>query len=217
MSSAGEAEKGVVAVMTGSDIRLLVKSMLDYSGALAGLVLSAPLFVIIAILVKLDSKGPIFFLQERCGHNGKKFKMWKFRTMVENAEGMLPSLLDRNEVDGPAFKLSRDPRTTPFGRFLRKWSFDELPQLINILKGEMSIVGPRPAIPDEVGRYEPWQLRRLSMKPGLTCIWQVYGRNQVSFEEWMKMDLQYIDRWSLGLDVKLCLLTFGSVFKGTGM
>jgi lipopolysaccharide/colanic/teichoic acid biosynthesis glycosyltransferase len=170
----------------------------------------------IAVSVKVSSKGPVFFRQERCGLNGRKFILYKFRTMVPEAEKLKGRLLAANEMDGPVFKIKNDPRVTPLGKILRRTSMDELPQLINVLRGEMSLVGPRPPLPSEVKEYKHWQLRRLSMKPGLTCIWQVSGRNDVGFEEWMRMDLEYIDRWSLLLDFKLLLKTVQVVILGTG-
>jgi lipopolysaccharide/colanic/teichoic acid biosynthesis glycosyltransferase len=142
--------------------------------------------------------------------------MLKFRTMVENAEALKAQLASVNEMDGPVFKMKKDPRITPIGRFLRKFSIDELPQLINVLRGDMSVVGPRPPVPSEVARYEPWQRRRLSVRPGLTCIWQVSGRNEISFEQWMYMDLQYIDNWSFLKDVGLILKTLPVVVTGRG-
>src|SRR5690606_10927895 len=147
------------------------------------------------------------------GLHGREFIMYKFRSMVVNAEAMLESLRDKNEVDGPVFKIRHDPRITRVGRFLRKTSLDELPQLWNVLKGEMSLVGPRPPLPSEVAQYAPWQRRRLSVKPGLTCTWQVEGRNQASFEEWVRMDLEYIDRWGLWLDIKLLFKTIPAVLR----
>jgi lipopolysaccharide/colanic/teichoic acid biosynthesis glycosyltransferase len=148
--------------------------------------------------------------------NGRIFPMLKFRTMVENAEDLKHELLPKNEQDGPVFKMKTDPRVTRFGRFLRKSSLDELPQLVNVLLGHMSLVGPRPPIPSEVEKYEPWQRRRLSMRPGLTCIWQISGRNEVGFEKWMAMDLEYIDNWSLWLDFKILLKTIPVVLSGRG-
>ncbi len=195
---------------------LFIKTLIDYTGALLGLIILMPFFLIIAILIKTTSRGPIFFIQERCGLNGRKFGLIKFRTMVIDAEEKLAALMAQNEMDGPVFKMKDDPRITPIGRFLRKTSIDELPQLFNVLRGEMSLVGARPPIPTEVELYKPWQRRRLSMKPGLTCIWQVSGRNNIEFERWMRLDLKYIDNWSLLLDFKLLLLTVREVFSGKG-
>lgn len=196
--------------------QLFVKEIIDLLGAIFGLVFLAPLLLSIAVLIKLSSKGPVFFTQERSGLNGRRFKLYKFRTMVANAEELKAQLLAANEQEGPVFKIRKDPRVTGLGLFLRRTSMDELPQLLNVLKGEMSLVGPRPPIPEEVARYEPWQRRRLSMKPGLTCIWQVCGRNDVSFHKWMHMDLEYIDNWSLFLDAKLLVLTVRAVVMTSG-
>ena len=190
---------------------LLIKSVMDYLGAACGLLLLAPFLLIIAAAIKLTSKGPVFFLQQRSGVYGRIFSLIKFRTMVENAEELKKELEQANEVDGPVFKMTNDPRVTRVGRFLRKTSLDELPQLINVVRGEMSLVGPRPPIPSEVDQYQPWQRRRLSMKPGLTCIWQVSGRNNIDFERWMRMDLEYIDNWSLLLDIKILFKTVTEV------
>lgn len=195
---------------------LLVKSIIDYVGAGCGLLLLAPLLLLLMAAVKLTSPGPAFFVQQRCGLYGRTFGLIKFRTMVENAEALKQALEQHNEMDGPVFKMTKDPRITPLGRLLRRTSLDELPQLFNVLKGEMSLVGPRPPLPSEVGQYEHWQRRRLSMKPGLTCIWQVSGRNNIDFERWMRMDLEYIDNWSLLLDVKLLLKTVKEVVWGKG-
>jgi len=169
-----------------------------------------------AIAIKLTSPGPAFFKQERCGLNGRLFTMYKLRSMVDNAEQTRMELEALNEMDGPVFKLSRDPRTTPIGKLLRKFSIDEFPQLYNVLRGDMSLVGPRPPLPQEVARYERWQRRRLSMKPGITCLWQISGRNEISFHEWMKLDLTYIDNWSLLLDLKILLKTVPVVLLGKG-
>jgi exopolysaccharide biosynthesis polyprenyl glycosylphosphotransferase len=197
--------------------QLLFKKILDITVAGTLIILASPLYVIIAVLIKLTSKGPVYFTQERCGLQGRKFKLYKFRTMVLDAESHLESLMDRNEMSGPVFKIKEDPRVTPFGQFLRKWSLDELPQLWNILHGDMSLVGPRPPIPREVEQYDDWQRRRLSMRPGLTGLWQVSGRNNISnFDDWVKLDLQYMDNWSLKEDFKIILRTVPTVLKGTG-
>lgn len=199
------------------DLELMVKGFIDYMGSVIGLILLAPIMIVIALAVKFTSPGPIFFSQIRSGLNGRKFKFYKFRSMVEDAEVLRDELEDLNEMDGPVFKIDNDPRITPVGRFIRKTSLDELPQLFNILKGDMSIVGPRPPIPSEVEKYLPNQRRRLSMKPGLTCIWQVSSRrNDIPFEQWMALDLKYIDTWSLMLDMKLIFRTFSVVFHGWG-
>jgi len=198
------------------DLDLLMKGLIDYIGALIGLVMLSPLFILIALAIKLTSRGPVFFVQERSGLNGRRFPLYKFRTMVQNAEELRDELLADNEMDGPVFKVKNDPRITLVGRFLRKTSLDELPQLFNVVRGHMSLVGPRPPLPEEVEKYTPAQRRRLSMKPGLTCIWQVSGRNNINFEEWMKLDLKYIDNWSLKLDLQLLCRTIVVVFAGTG-
>ncbi|MCI5193861.1 MAG: sugar transferase [Candidatus Electrothrix sp. AU1_5] len=195
---------------------LLVKGIIDYSLAGLGLILLLPIFLLIILLIKATSKGPAFFIQERCGLYGRTFSLIKFRTMVNNAEQLKEKLQKDNEADGPVFKIHHDPRITRLGKFLRKTSLDELPQLLNVLLGHMSLVGPRPPLPDEVKKYEPWQRRRLSMKPGLTCTWQVNGRNTLNFERWMRLDLEYIDQWSLTLDTKILLKTIKEVFSFHG-
>lgn len=205
-----------VSSIKASELGLFVKSVIDYVSAALGLIVLAPFFLFIGIAIKMTSPGPVFFYQERCGLNGRHFFVRKFRTMYEDAEGRREELEKDNEMDGPVFKIKDDPRITRIGQFLRKTSLDELPQLINVLRGEMSLVGPRPPIPDEVEKYKLWQRRRLSMKPGITCIWQVSGRNETSFEQWMDMDLEYIDNWSLRLDFKLLFLTLKEVTGGGG-
>ncbi|WP_430937007.1 sugar transferase [Saccharicrinis sp. 156] len=189
-------------------LALRMKSLMDYLGAGLILLIISPVLLLIALTIKLGDGGPVFFAQTRVGQNGRLFQCLKFRTMVTNAEDLKHTLTEQNEQEGPVFKMKNDPRVTRVGRFLRKTSLDELPQFINVLKGEMSIVGPRPPVPAEVEEYVRWQRRRLSMKPGITCIWQVSGRNNIPFEQWMKMDMQYIDTWSLKLDIMLFLKTF---------
>ncbi len=196
---------------------LAIKRLFDIVASALAIVLLSPLFLLISILIRRSSPGPAFFSQVRCTRHGRTFRMYKFRTMVQNAEDIRASLDELNEVSGPVFKMKNDPRVTPVGRFLRKYSLDELPQLFNVFKGDMSIVGPRPPIPAEVALYEPWQRRRLSMRSGCTCLWQIGGRNQLSFDEWMRLDLQYIDSWSLALDLKIILRTFSALFRGTGI
>ena len=206
----------MVSSTSPNELGLYFKGIIDYVGAALGLIILAPVFLIITILIKLTSPGAIFFYQERCGLNGRHFLVRKFRTMHKHAEEERKLLEKDNEMDGPVFKIKNDPRISPIGHFLRKTSLDELPQLINVLRGEMSLVGPRPPIPAEVEQYQLWQRRRLSMKPGITCIWQVSGRNDISFEKWMNMDLEYIDNWSLLLDLKLLFLTIKEVTVGGG-
>ncbi|MBI4459413.1 MAG: sugar transferase [Acidobacteria bacterium] len=171
---------------------------------------------LIALLVRLTSPGPVIYRQLRCGLNGRKFWLYKFRSMSQGAELRRQQVAHLNEMDGPVFKSSRDPRVTPVGRLLRKTSLDELPQLLNILKGDMSFVGPRPPLPQEVAQYEQWQRRRLRMKPGLTCLWALEGRNELNFARWMKLDMEYIDNWSLALDFKILLRTIPRVLSGRG-
>ncbi len=197
-------------------VPLFFKRLLDASGAAAGLLLLSPLFLSVALLIKITDPGPVFFRQERVGLHGRRFRLVKFRTMVRDAERRLTELKHLNEADGPVFKMRQDPRVTKLGRLLRKSSVDELPQLWNVLLGQMSLVGPRPPLASEVERYERWQRRRLSMRPGLTCLWQVSGRSELDFDTWMKLDLQYIDNWSLGLDFLILLKTVPAVFSGRG-
>jgi exopolysaccharide biosynthesis polyprenyl glycosylphosphotransferase len=196
----------------------LAKGVIDFFGSIALLVAASPLFLFAAVAVKLSSSGPILFRQRRAGLNGHPFMMLKFRTMVTNAEQLKQELAALNEMSGPVFKVTNDPRVTPVGRFLRKWSIDELPQLWNVFRGEMSLVGPRPLPVDEVARFDDFaHRRRLSVKPGLTCLWQVSGRNNVSdFKEWVRLDLEYIDNWSLWLDIRILLRTIPAVFTGAG-
>jgi exopolysaccharide biosynthesis polyprenyl glycosylphosphotransferase len=195
---------------------LFLKRAFDILLSSVLLVLAAPLLLIISVAVKLSSPGPVIYQQLRCGLNGRRFRLWKFRSMYEDAEKHLPLVAHLNESDGPVFKIQRDPRMTRMGRFLRRTSLDELPQLFNILKGEMSFVGPRPPLPEEVARYERWQRRRLRMKPGLTCLWALEGRSELSFARWMKLDMDYIDHWSLSLDFKILLRTIPRVLTGRG-
>ncbi len=198
--------------------QVLAKRTLDMLAASALLVLLAPLMLVVAALIRLTSPGAVLFRQRRVGLNGQPFEMLKFRSMVANAESMRDILDALNErPSGPVFKMRQDPRVTPLGRLLRRFSIDELPQLFNVLRGEMSMVGPRPPIPDEVARYETWQLRRLSVPPGLTCTWQVAaGRGEMQFSEWVRLDLQYIDGWHLGRDLLLILRTIPAVLSARG-
>jgi exopolysaccharide biosynthesis polyprenyl glycosylphosphotransferase len=197
------------------EINLLLKRVTDIVIAAAGLVVLAPVMTAIVILIRLTSPGPAIFRQVRCGLNGRLFLFYKFRSMVENAEEMKKDLEHLN-VRETAFKIPDDPRLTGIGRYLRKFSIDEWPQLWNVLRGDMSLVGPRPAVPGEVEQYKRWQRRRLRMRPGLTCLWAISGRDNVDFETWMKMDMQYIDNWSLALDWKILLRTIPRVLTGRG-
>ena len=190
-----------------------LKRLMDIICSMSALIVLAPILIVVAILIKIESKGPVIFSQERVGINNKKFKMYKFRSMVVNAEDMKEKLEKQNERKGPMFKIKNDPRITKIGRFIRKTSIDELPQLINILKGEMSIVGPRPSLPKEVIQFEPWMLERLKVKPGLTCYWQVQGRDHIAFEDWMRLDVKYVKDRNFLLDIKLIFKTF-FVFLG---
>jgi len=204
------------AATPGSLLPLAIKRGMDIVIALAGLIGFSWLFALIAVAVRRSSPGPILFRQTRCGLNGRRFTMLKFRSMYADAEQRREEVMALNEMSGPVFKASNDPRITPVGRFLRRFSLDELPQLWNVLVGHMSLVGPRPPLPEEIEKYQRWQRRRLSMRPGLTCLWQVSGRNEIDFDEWMKLDLEYIDNWSLWLDVKILLKTIPAVLLGRG-
>ena len=197
------------------DLRLLLKRFFDIVVAAAALIVLSPLILIVIALIKLTSPGPVIYSQSRCGLNGRKFTMYKFRSMVANADELKARLnhLSEREV---AFKISRDPRVTPVGRWIRKFSIDEIPQLWNVLRGDMSIVGPRPPLVDEVERYERWQKRRLRMRPGLTCLWAVCGRDHIDFNSWMRMDISYIENWSLQLDWSIILRTIPHVLAGKG-
>ena len=200
-----------------SQAGLAVKRFSDVLISGVGLVIAAPVLSVAALAVRMSSPGPAIFRQVRCGLNGRNFEILKLRTMCEDAEAKRDDLLHLNTLDGPAFKMDEDPRVTRVGAFLRRFSLDELPQLWNVLRGDMSVVGPRPPLPHEVAQYETFERRRLSMRPGITCLWQVNGRSDVaSFEEWVRMDLEYIDTWSVGNDVRILLRTLPAVLKGTG-
>jgi exopolysaccharide biosynthesis polyprenyl glycosylphosphotransferase len=195
----------------------LAKRALDVVVSAVLLVTWSPVFAFVALLIKSTSRGPLFFSQVRVGLNKRQFKMYKFRTMVANAEQMQDQLLSMNEMSGPVFKIRHDPRITPCGRILRKTSIDELPQLFNVLLGDMSLVGPRAmSLRDYQLFDQDWQRRRFSVKPGITCLWQIKGRNSIPFEEWMQLDMQYIDKWSLWLDFKILVQTVPAVLRGTG-
>lgn len=190
----------------------VVKRTADVLLSVIGLVCLSPILLITAIAIKIESPGRVVYSQYRVGRNGKSFKMYKFRSMIAGADEMKKKLLEQNEMSGPMFKMKEDPRVTKVGKFIRKTSIDELPQLINIIKGEMSLVGPRPSLPHEVDKFEPWMKERLNVKPGLTCIWQVSGRNDIDFEDWMKLDIKYVRERSVLLDIKLIFKTFFVLF-----
>ena len=193
-----------------------IKRLFDFMASAILIFLCLPLWVVMPILIKVDSPGPILFRQERIGKHGRRFIMYKFRSMVADAEKLLEKVWHLNEMDGPAFKIINDPRLTRIGRFLRKTSLDELPQLFNVLKGDISLVGPRPPIFTEVRQYRPWEKKRLSVKQGITCLWQVSGRNDIRFDEWMKLDLMYIEKWSFALDLKILIKTVPAVLSRRG-
>jgi exopolysaccharide biosynthesis polyprenyl glycosylphosphotransferase len=210
--------RAVVALGPAEDDgRRRVKRALDLIGAAAGLVLLSPLLLAIAGAVRLSGPGPVLFVQQRCGRNRRVFPMYKFRTMVWNAEALQADLEHLNEAGGPVFKMRRDPRVTTVGRVLRRTSLDELPQLLNVLLGHMSLVGPRPLPLRDVHRFStPASMRRFSVRPGMTCLWQVNGRCEVPFDDWVTLDLQYIDRWSLLLDLRILARTVPAVVRGEG-
>jgi exopolysaccharide biosynthesis polyprenyl glycosylphosphotransferase len=196
---------------------LVIKRAIDIGASCVLLAILAPVFAVTALLIWMTSHGPIFYRQERIGLNKRRFQIYKFRTMVPNAERLMDQLAQHNEVSGPVFKIKNDPRITPIGRFLRRTSIDELPQLLNVLFGEMSLVGPRPLpVRDYEGFNEDWQRRRFSVRPGITCLWQINGRSSIPFEQWMELDLQYMDEWSLWLDLKILARTIPAVLKGSG-
>ena len=190
----------------------ITKRGIDFLCSFLGVIILSPVFIIVALLIKIDSKGPVIFKQERVGLRGKTFYMYKFRSMVVNAEELKDKLQKQNEMSGPMFKMKEDPRITKVGKFIRRTSVDELPQLFNVLKGEMSLVGPRPSLPKEVKEFEEWMNKRLEVKPGLTCYWQVAGRNSIGFEEWMKLDCKYVEDRNTWIDLKLIFKTFFVLF-----
>ena len=197
-----------IIVPNENKVYLFLKRLIDIVGSGLGILILIPVFLIIGILIKLeDPKGSVFFSQKRNGLNGKEFNMYKFRSMVHNAEDLLESLMSKNEMDGPVFKIKDDPRITKIGKFIRKTSLDELPQLFNVLKGDMSLVGPRPPIPREVIQYNKYQYQRLLVKPGITCYWQISGRNNIDFDEWVELDLKYIKERNLFKDIYIILMT----------
>ncbi|CUO25385.1 MULTISPECIES: sugar transferase [Clostridium] len=193
----------------------VIKRIIDITISGLALIILIPLFLVVAILIKVESPGKVIFSQDRVGKDGEIFRMYKFRSMVANAEELKRKLILENEATGPMFKIKNDPRITKIGRFLRRTSIDELPQLFNVLKGDMSLVGPRPSLPEEVEKFDPWMLRRLDVKPGLTCYWQVMGRNSISFEEWMKLDVKYVNERTLWIDIRLIFKTFFVLFGDT--
>jgi exopolysaccharide biosynthesis polyprenyl glycosylphosphotransferase len=195
-----------------SKVYYALKRTIDIIGVAFGLIILSPVIIITAVLIKIESKGPIIFYQKRVGLNGETFDMYKFRSMVQDAEDLLDNLKDKNEMSGPMFKMKDDPRITKIGKFIRKTSIDELPQLFNVLKGDMSLVGPRPNLPNEVARFSNYHKQKLLAKPGLTCYWQVMGRNKIGFEKWMELDIKYIKERSIWLDIKLIFRTFFVLF-----
>ena len=211
----GTAQLLTFSAAPDDGFRLLLKRCFDLVVAVVALLVLWPLMLLIAVLIRMTSPGPVIFRQTRCGLNGRRFTFFKFRSMVANAEELKAELVHLNERQ-TVFKIADDPRLTPVGRWLRKFSLDELPQLFNVLKGEMSLVGPRPPLPDEVENYLRWQRRRLRMRPGLTCLWAVKGRDQLDFETWMRMDMEYIDSWSLSLDLTILLRSIPYVLTGHG-
>jgi exopolysaccharide biosynthesis polyprenyl glycosylphosphotransferase len=197
--------------------QLIMKRVIDILGSAALLLALAPLFAVVAWLIRKDSSGPVFFTQERIGFNKRPFRLIKFRTMMDGADHQQAELEHLNEAAGPVFKIKSDPRVTRVGKFLRRFSIDELPQLVNVLKGDMSLVGPRPLPVRDFDRFNTqWHKRRLSVKPGMTCLWQVNGRSNITFDHWVQMDLEYIDNWSLRLDMKILLKTIPAILKGSG-
>jgi exopolysaccharide biosynthesis polyprenyl glycosylphosphotransferase len=209
----------VVTIQSGpqDSWQLIAKRLIDILGSAGLLLLLAPIFAIVTVLIRLDSAGPILFAQERVGLNKRRFRMLKFRTMLDGADQQQLVLEHLNEAEGPVFKIRNDPRITRVGRILRRFSIDELPQLFNVLKGDMSLVGPRPLPLRDVNRINVrWHKRRFSIKPGITCSWQVNGRSNIGFNDWVRMDLDYIDKWSLGLDIKILMKTIPAVFRGPG-
>ena len=203
-------------VVEYSAMAVVVKRLFETTLSFLGLVALSPVFLVIAVLVKMTSKGPVFYAQKRVGKGGRVFNFYKFRSMVINADEIKKTLMAKNEATGPVFKMKHDPRITRVGRFIRKYSLDELPQLFNVLKNDMSLVGPRPPIPEEVKKYKRWQTQRLSIQPGITCIWQTSGRSRIGFEDWVRMDIHYIRNWSLWLDIKLLFKTIKTVVTADG-
>jgi exopolysaccharide biosynthesis polyprenyl glycosylphosphotransferase len=211
----GPAPLLTFAAAPDDEIRLMIKRLIDIALAGASLILLLPFMAAVALLIRVTSPGPAIFRQVRCGLNGRRFVCLKFRSMCEDAETRRAGLEHLNQKQ-TAFKIADDPRLTPIGRYMRKFSVDEWPQLWNVVRGEMSLVGPRPAVPEEVEKYKRWQRRRLRMRPGLTCLWAISGRDELDFDTWMKLDMQYIDRWSLALDWQIIVRTIPQVLLGKG-
>jgi len=210
-------ERLVLSPHWRNQLLMVLKRAVDVLTALFLLILLSPLFGILAILVKLTSRGPIFYRWQVVGKAGQPFVGYKFRSMVPDADNLKPALLTRNEMVGPVFKITGDPRVTPVGAWMRRYSLDELPQLFSVLKGDMSLVGPRPPLVTEYQHFTPFQKQKLAVKPGITCLWQVNGRNQVSdFDDWVRMDLEYIRNWSLGLDFRILFRTLREIVNGSG-
>ncbi len=201
--------------INGSRFYEFTKRLIDITCSLIGLIILSPIFIITAIIIKVTSKGSVIFSQKRVGKCGIEFDMYKFRSMVFNAEELKKELVSKNEMSEPMFKMKCDPRVTKIGKFIRKTSIDELPQLWNVLKGDMSLVGPRPSLPQEVMHFQKWMYKRLSVKPGLTCYWQVSGSNKIDYEEWMKLDVKYIEERNIFIDIKLIFKTIVVLFKNT--
>jgi lipopolysaccharide/colanic/teichoic acid biosynthesis glycosyltransferase len=217
--AAAPAVPGVLPFETPESQGLYLKAgkrLLDVVAASLGLVLLSPVIAVLAVIVRATSRGPVFYRSTRIGRGGRPFTFYKLRSMVKDADLKRQHLSHLNEADGPVFKIARDPRITPIGRFMRTTSLDEIPQFWNVLRGDMSLVGPRPPIPEEVAQYEPWQLRRLDVRPGLTCLWQISGRSCIGFQEWMRLDLEYIRHRSLKLDLKILLRTLPAVLSREG-
>jgi lipopolysaccharide/colanic/teichoic acid biosynthesis glycosyltransferase len=199
-----------------NEFSLLIKRIFDIFAALSAIIILSPVFLFVGVLIKITSRGPVFFTQKRVGLNGRQFMLYKFRTMHEDAQKKRFDMEKYNELDGPAFKIKNDPRIEPLGKLFRKLSLDELPQFFHILVGQMSFVGPRPLPCYEIRDFGPWQRRRLSMRPGLTCLWQIRGRSKVDFSQWMSLDLEYVDTWSLTLDFYILFKTIPVVLFGIG-
>ena len=213
---ATEARQWISINREASVLYLVAKRVMDVLGASAALLLFSPIMLLAALAVKLDSPGPVFFRQTRVREGGKPFSFYKFRSMYVDAEQRKAEFESDNEASGPVFKIRHDPRITRVGRLLRKLSIDEMPQLVHVLLGQMSLVGPRPPVPSEVEQYQPWQLERLSVKPGLTCTWQVSGRSDIPFDTWVRMDIEYARTRNLWMDMRLLLLTIPAVITGRG-